>query len=161
MRFLVTDVDNLDDLEVLDDVEDATGEESFPGDDYRPLTALAYDGDNLASPPPATRANTGSSNGATSSTTPATLHKEPIALPATDTTATPDKGRRRRRSRLPKLKDMPLKPKGAAGGPLRTPLHIGDNWQHMASYAVEKVRLPNCNQCPRRLFCMLSGFAFC
>ena len=31
------------------------------------------------------------------------------------------------------------KPKGAPGGPQRTPLHIGDNWQHYESYEIEKV----------------------
>lgn len=47
----------------------------------------------------------------------------------------------RRRGSLPnkKLKDYVPKPKGAPGGPLRTPLHIGDSWQHRESYQVEKV----------------------
>ena len=31
------------------------------------------------------------------------------------------------------------KPRGAPGGPLRTPLHIGDSWQHQEAFEVEKV----------------------
>lgn len=34
---------------------------------------------------------------------------------------------------------QPPKPRGAPGGPKRTPLHWGDAWQHEATYAVEKV----------------------
>ena len=46
----------------------------------------------------------------------------------------------RRRGRFPrKLKDMLPKARGAHDGPLRTPLHIGDRWQHQKGYEVEKV----------------------
>ena len=38
-----------------------------------------------------------------------------------------------------KFKAYVPKPRGAPGGPLRTPLHIGDNWQHRESFEVEKV----------------------
>ena len=38
-----------------------------------------------------------------------------------------------------KFKAYVPKPRGAPGGPLRTPLHIGDTWQHQESYEVEKV----------------------
>jgi hypothetical protein len=49
----------------------------------------------------------------------------------------------RRRGSKPnqKLKDYVPKPRGAPGGPLRTPLHIGDTWQHHESYQVEKVSM--------------------
>lgn len=46
----------------------------------------------------------------------------------------------RRRGSFPrKLKDMLPKARGAHDGPLRTPLHIGDRWQHQQGYEVEKV----------------------
>ena len=46
----------------------------------------------------------------------------------------------RRRGGFPrKLKDMVPKARGAPGGPLRTPLHIGDKWQHQQVYEIEKV----------------------
>lgn len=49
---------------------------------------------------------------------------------------------RRRGSKPNKnLKDYVPKPRGAPGGPLRTPLHIGDTWQHHESYQVEKVSM--------------------
>ena len=34
-----------------------------------------------------------------------------------------------------------LKPRGADGGPLRTPPNLGDAWQKQASYDVEEVCL--------------------
>lgn len=32
-----------------------------------------------------------------------------------------------------------LKPRGAEGGPKRTPPHLGDAWQHKPAYEVEEV----------------------
>ena len=58
------------------------------------------------------------------------------------------KGLRRRSGRAwKKLKDFVPKPRGAPGGPLRTPLHIGDTWQHQESYEVEKVSSFRCRHC--------------
>ena len=47
--------------------------------------------------------------------------------------------RNRGGTKLRKFKAYVPKPRGAPGGPLRTPLHIGDTWQHQESYEVEKV----------------------
>lgn len=40
-----------------------------------------------------------------------------------------------------KFKDLPMKPRGAPGGPKRTPLHLADPWQRQDNYEVEKVRM--------------------
>lgn len=48
----------------------------------------------------------------------------------------------RKKSRRGKLVQMTaLKPRGADGGPMRTPPNLGDAWQKQASYDVEEVCL--------------------
>lgn len=56
-----------------------------------------------------------------------------------------DNMRSRSRKNSKKFTNYVPKPRGAPGGPLRTPLHIGDSWQHQETYEVEKVilALPN------------------
>ena len=111
------------------DVDDGTADE-IRSEDSRRLASRGSDGDNPACPPTSPRASNGTGGGSI------------VMEPQADATVTSNgKVRCRRRGRLPKLKDMPLKARGAPGGPLRTPLHIGDHWQHMASYDVAKVQL--------------------
>ena len=50
----------------------------------------------------------------------------------------------KKRSRRGKLVQMTtLKPRGAEGGPKRTPPHLGDAWQNKTAYEVEEVCLFN------------------
>lgn len=37
-----------------------------------------------------------------------------------------------------------LTPRGSRTGPKRTPVNLGDAWQHKSEYEVEKVRIPAC-----------------
>lgn len=48
---------------------------------------------------------------------------------------------KRRHVLTKKFKDLPMKPRGAPGGPKRTPLHLADPWQRQDNYEVEKVRM--------------------
>jgi hypothetical protein len=49
-------------------------------------------------------------------------------------------GERSRGSRPHQKRPFKPRPRGQEGGPLRTPLHIGDAWQSEDSYEVDKVR---------------------
>ena len=49
-------------------------------------------------------------------------------------------GKRSRGSRPHQKRPFKPRPRGQEGGPLRTPLHIGDAWQSEDSYEVDKVR---------------------
>ena len=50
------------------------------------------------------------------------------------------KGKRRRRGGV-EAEFFKPRPRGAEGGPMRTPQHIADAWQAEESYEVEKVRM--------------------